>query len=173
MDVFDADEAALLFDDDYGLVVLDAVNRARARVLATQFLVEIRPEFDTERHVQILCRALAQAHWRGVDVRVVLSSFVADPGLDVNAIAATWLESRGVPVRFYRPRGGSRREGMHSKIFIADADLAIVSSHNWTPGAFDSNREAAVMVRSVEATSRLAETFEGFWEVADDAPESE
>lgn len=173
LDVFDAESGALLFDEDYGLVMLDAVNRARRRILATQFLVEMRPAFDIERHVQMHCRALAQAHWRGVDVRVVLSNFLTDPGLDVNAIATRWLKARGVPVRYYRPRAGGRREGMHSKIFVADADLAIVSSHNWTPGAFDSNREAAVMVRSRETASRLAETFEGFWEVASDAAESE
>jgi phosphatidylserine/phosphatidylglycerophosphate/cardiolipin synthase-like enzyme len=168
LDVFPAASAALLLDDDYGLFLLDAVHRARRRVLATQFLVELRPEFDAERFVQMLCRALAEASWRGVDVRIVLSRFVADPGLDVNGIARRWLQARGVPVRRYRPRPGSRREQLHTKLVVIDDDLGIVSSHNWTPGAFAANREAAVAVRSGDVAGRLAEAFEGYWEVAAD-----
>jgi phosphatidylserine/phosphatidylglycerophosphate/cardiolipin synthase-like enzyme len=169
LEIFDAEAAALVHDEDYGLFLLDAVSRARSRVLATQFLIEMRPEFDVERQVQLFCRALAQAHWRGVDVRIVLSSFVASPGLDVNRVAARWLTERGVPVREYRPRPGGRRDAMHTKLVVIDDYLGVVSSHNWTPGAFAANREAAVAVRSVDVAVRLAETFEGFWEVSDDA----
>lgn len=168
LDVFDAEEGTLLFDEDYGLFLLDAIERARSRVLATQFLVEMRADFDTERHVQFLCRALAGAAWRGVDVRIVLSRFVASPGLDINEVAARWLLARGVPVRAYRPRQGSARKEMHTKLAVIDSDLAVVSSQNWTPGAFDVNREAAIAVRSVDVAARLAETFEGLWEVGED-----
>ena len=168
LEVFPARQAALLFDEDYGLFLLDAVQRARRRVLATQFLVELRPELDGERLVLMLCRALAEASWRGVDVRVVLSPFVADPGLDVNGIARRWLRARDVPVRVYRPRRGSRRREMHTKLVVIDDDLGVVSSHNWTPGAFAANREAAVAVRSRDVAGRLSEAFEGYWEVAGD-----
>jgi phosphatidylserine/phosphatidylglycerophosphate/cardiolipin synthase-like enzyme len=166
LEVFPAQGATLLFDEDYGLFLLDAVQRARRRVLATQFLVELRPEFDGERYVLMLCRALAEASWRGVDVRIVLSRFVGDPGLDVNGIARRWLQARGVPVRVYQARPGSRREELHTKLAVVDDDLGIVSSHNWTPGAFVANREAAIAVRSRDVAGRLAEAFEGYWEVA-------
>lgn len=169
LDVFDAAAGTLLFDDDYGLFLHDAIERARSRFLATQFLVEMRPELDTERHVQFLCRALAAAAWRGVDVRLVLNRFVAAPGLDVNEVAARWLLARGVPVRVYRPRQGSARAEMHTKLAVVDEDLAVVSSQNWTPGAFDANREAGIAIRSADVAARLAETFEGLWEVGEDA----
>jgi len=162
-DLFSAQEAAMLFDEDYGLFLLDAIHNARKRVLAMQFIVEIRPQLDRLRDVQFLARSLAEASGRGIDVRILVSPFVTDPGLDLNEIASRWLAARGVSVRTYQPRDGSRRTALHSKVAIVD-DIAIVSSHNWTPGAFAVNREAAVAVRSAEVANRLVETFEGLWE---------
>jgi phosphatidylserine/phosphatidylglycerophosphate/cardiolipin synthase-like enzyme len=161
-----AESATVLLDEDYGLYLLDRVRRARRRVLAAQFLVELRPELDASRLVFFLCRALAEAAWRGVDVRVVVSPFVAEPGLELNRVAAAWLAEHGVGVRVWAPWPGTHREAMHSKLAVLDDDTGIVSSHNWTPGAFSSNRESAVAVHSRDVADRLAETFEGYWEVA-------
>ncbi|MFZ5637773.1 MAG: phospholipase D-like domain-containing protein [Pseudomonadota bacterium] len=168
--VFAAEDAIVLHDRDYPLWLLDRLRGARKRVLATQFIADLRPGADPHRDVRAVATALSHAAWRGVDVRIVLSRFVSDrAALEPNRVFARWLAPRGVGLRLYAPRTGSSRRDMHSKIVIVDDEWAVLGSHNWTVGAFGANHEMSVAVRSADVAARLRSTFEGLWATAEPA----
>jgi phosphatidylserine/phosphatidylglycerophosphate/cardiolipin synthase-like enzyme len=168
--VFAAQDAIVLHDRDYHLWVLHHLNTARVRILATQFIADIRPAADPHRDVLAVAAALARAAARGIDVRVVVSRFASDRDLlEPNRVFGRWLASRGVEVRLYVPHAGSTRRDVHTKCTIIDDEWTVVGSHNWTIGAFGANHEQSVAVRSRDVALRLRSTFEGIWQSAEPA----
>ncbi len=166
--VFAADDALVLHDRDYLLWLIHHLRTARKRVLAVQFIADLRPEADPHRDVRALATALAHAADRGLDVRVVLSHFISDRAmLEPNRVFARWLAPRGVDLRLYRPREGSARKDMHSKFVLIDDVWVALGSHNWTMGAFGANHEQSIALRSADVAARLRGTFEGLWSAAE------
>jgi phosphatidylserine/phosphatidylglycerophosphate/cardiolipin synthase-like enzyme len=168
--VFAAEDALVLHDRDYLLWLIHHLRAARKRVLAVQFIADLRPEADPHRDVRAVAAALAHAADRGLDVRVVLSRFVSDRAtLEPNRVFARWLAPRGVGLRLYRPREGSARKDMHSKFVVIDDVWVALGSHNWTIGAFGANHEQSLALRSGDVAARLRSTFEGLWSTAEAA----
>jgi phosphatidylserine/phosphatidylglycerophosphate/cardiolipin synthase-like enzyme len=162
---FEAEEALILRDKDYYQYLLCGIRRARKRVVAVQFAIDIRTGMDVNREVVALCHALAEASWRGLDVRVIVNRLLTpDLQLDVNRVAHRFLAQRGVRVRAYRAPEGSHRDSVHSKLALLDDEVVLVGSHNWTPNAFDANRETSVAVRSGDLALDLLQTFERMWQ---------
>jgi len=162
---FEAESAILLYNQDYYHYLLAQIRRARQSILAAQFIMAIYPTADRQREVLTLSHALVEAAWRGVEVRILLSPFRSgDVEVDINRIAAQYLSARNVPVRTFSPLGDSRRRGLHSKYVLIDQRLTLLGSHNWTPGAFNSNFETSIAVESVDLGLRLAQSFNRMWE---------
>lgn len=168
--VFAAEEVVVLHDRDYVLWLVERLRTARSRILAVQFIADVRPQVDDGREVRAVAELLARAAWRGLDVRLVLSRFVgADAVAEPNRVLARWLAPRGVGTRLYKPRDSSRRANVHSKFVVIDDHWVVTGSHNWTPGAFRENHEQSIAVRSTEVAARLRSTFEGYWENGEEA----
>jgi phosphatidylserine/phosphatidylglycerophosphate/cardiolipin synthase-like enzyme len=97
---------------------------------------------------------LAQAHRRGLDVRVLL-----DPNQAYNRHAFDVLRAAGVPVRWYPiPRGAL----LHAKIGLFDDEL-VLGSANWTYSGLDVNHELDMKTRDPNAVGAYWARFESDW----------
>lgn len=121
-----------------------AFASARARVLA-----EVYTLTDPD-----ILEALAMAHRRGLDVRVIL-----DPNQPYNMHGFDLLEAAGVPVRWYPvPRGVL----LHAKIGLFDGEL-VLGSANWTYSGLDVNHELDVETPDPDAVAAYGSRFESDW----------
>jgi phosphatidylserine/phosphatidylglycerophosphate/cardiolipin synthase-like enzyme len=98
--------------------------------------------------------ALAAAHQRGVDVRVLL-----DPSQPYNRHSFDGLRSAGVPVRWYPVPPGTL---MHAKIGLFDAEL-LLGSANWTYSGLDVNHELDIETQNPQAVAAYGSRFQLDW----------
>ncbi len=98
--------------------------------------------------------ALASAHQRGVDVRVLL-----DPSQPYNRHSFDGLRSAGVPVRWYAAPPGTL---LHAKIGLFDAAL-LLGSANWTYSGLDVNHELDVETQDPQAVAAYGSRFQLDW----------
>jgi cardiolipin synthase len=125
-------------------MLAQALSEARIRVLA-----EVYTLTDPD-----VIEALAAAHDRGVDVRVLL-----DPNQPYNLRAFDVLRSAGVPVRWYPiPRGAL----LHAKIGLFDGAL-LLGSANWTYSGLDVNHELDIETGDPTAVAAYRNRFEADW----------
>ena len=99
--------------------------------------------------------ALAAAHQRGVDVKVLL-----DPSQPYNRHSFEGLRSAGVPVRWYPVPPGTL---LHAKIGLFDSDL-LLGSANWTYSGLDVNHELDMETHDPQAVSAYRSRFRLDWE---------
>src|SRR5713101_4250207 len=98
--------------------------------------------------------ALASAHQRGVDVKVLL-----DPSQPYNRHSFDGLRSAGVPVRWYPVPPGTL---LHAKIGLFDAEL-LLGSANWTYSGLDVNHELDVETQDAQAVAAYGSRFRLDW----------
>jgi phosphatidylserine/phosphatidylglycerophosphate/cardiolipin synthase-like enzyme len=101
-----------------------------------------------------LVAALARAHRRGADVRVIL-----DPNQEYNLHAHALLLAVGVSARWYPvPRGVL----LHAKIGLFDDEL-VLGSANWTLSGLDVNHELDIETRDPQTVAAYGSRFESDW----------
>jgi cardiolipin synthase len=121
-----------------------ALTHARSRALA---------EIYTLTDPAVIA-ALADAHRRGVDVRVLL-----DPNQPYNRHAYSVLRSSGVEVRWYPiPKGAL----LHAKIGLFDRVL-VLGSANWTLSGLGVNHELDIETGDPGAVAAYATRFNADW----------
>jgi len=98
--------------------------------------------------------ALASAHQRGVDVKVLL-----DPSQPYNRHSFDGLRTAGVPVRWYPVPPGTL---LHAKIGLFDAEL-LLGSANWTYSGLDVNHELDVETQDPQAVAAYGSRFQLDW----------
>ena len=150
--------AILLKDGQYVDAAVQAMQAARIRLHCSMFLVE---GSDSSGHVTRLLDSAADAHWRGVETRVVLAEEreVLDMVL-MSVGARAVLDSLGVPTRWLT---AAPVRGSHAKILVAD-DTSIVGSHNWTEGAMSGDqRQESLMLDSSGIATQLSAVVLAQW----------
>ena len=158
------DSAVPMPSRDYLPYVLSLIDRVERVVLATVFIIDPRPETDLSENVRLLLDTLARAHWRGVDVRVIVGNSSQTPAIELaDRVARRYLEGLGVPCRPYA--GGGAYGSLHSKYLVVD-DVAVVGSHNWSHQALCLDDELSLAVRSKDLSAELRAVFERDWERA-------
>jgi phosphatidylserine/phosphatidylglycerophosphate/cardiolipin synthase-like enzyme len=121
-----------------------ALSGARRRVLAEVYTL-------TDPTV---VAALALAHRRGADVRVIL-----DPNQEYNLHAHALLHAAGVNARWYPvPRGVL----LHAKVGLFDDEL-VLGSANWTLSGLGVNHELDIETRDPQAVAAYGSRFESDW----------
>jgi phosphatidylserine/phosphatidylglycerophosphate/cardiolipin synthase-like enzyme len=106
-------------------------------------------------HVEI-SSAIAQAHMRGIRVRVIIDKTQAG----IRAAKDEYLEEYGIEVKRMRsPKGGL----MHHKFGIIDGKILFTGSFNWTMGGNDKNSENLNLLNDSEAIRLYQEEFERLW----------
>lgn len=108
--------------------------------------------------------ALAEAHGRGVAVRVLMEPAPFNPSnpnfpLPTNRRAFEELTAAGVKIRYIKPRF----KYLHQKTIIVDKQAAIVMTANLSRAAFESNREYGLINRSPSDVSEIQAMFEADW----------
>lgn len=140
--------------DDGQAPVLDAIAGAQTQVDVAVYMLS-SPE---------VIGALAEAHARGVAVRVLLEPAPYNPSnpnfpLPTNRRAFEELTAAGVKIRYIKPRF----KYLHQKTLIIDKQTAIIMTANLSRAAFESNREYGLINRSVSDVSEIQEMFEADW----------
>ena len=102
-----------------------------------------------------LTEALLDAHRRGVRVRLLTDNDkLTDRGSDVRTI-----EAAGIPVRIDRTDNH-----MHHKFAVADDELLLTGSYNWTRSAAEYNLENLLITPDAHLVGRYAAEFARLWE---------
>ena len=103
---------------------------------------------------------LAQAHSRGVDVRLIL----ADPSdMSDNTATAMFFTNLGVPVKF------ATDFFMHAKLVVADG-VAFVGSQNFSSTSLTMNREVGALVFEQTPEATIQSQFDSDWASTTPAP---
>jgi phosphatidylserine/phosphatidylglycerophosphate/cardiolipin synthase-like enzyme len=126
-------------------LLLDDIDRAQHSIDAEVYTL-------TDGHV---LTALAGAHRRGVEVRMVV-----DPNQQANQRAVDDLRTAGIPVRGYPvPRGTL----LHAKAGLFDGRTLLLGSANWTLSGLSVNHELDLETVDPAAAAAFAARFERDW----------
>lgn len=133
---------------------------AQSRVWACIFLVDPRPSSDPDLRVRRLLKALADAAYRGLDVRLLVPWSATPPIAIANRTAIAYAHTLGVPARLASERA---HEGSHSKYLVIDDDCSVIGSHNWTGRAFGLDAEDSLCLWSRDLAAELTDLFDTAW----------
>lgn len=100
--------------------------------------------------------SLISAHYRGVDVKVILERRVSD---NTNSLSFSRLSGAGIDACW----ATEAYKLTHSKIIIVDGRKALVGSHNLSNSALNYNREVSLLLEG-NAVHSLISLFDSDWE---------
>lgn len=144
-------------DESYAPRAMEIINGARESLRLAIFQVRRYPRHPRSPS-NLLLEALVAAAGRGVDVRVCVdhteAAHLGDNNVR-NLEVARHLEAGGVKV-FLSPAATT----MHAKFLVADRQVLIIGSANWSFYALTRNREANLLVRCPETASVFHAYFE-------------
>lgn len=131
--------------DDCAQVLMKEIDACRRDLLVCVFTL-------TDNRI---CRALLNAHRRGVRVRVITDDQKStDRGSDVLRLA-----EEGVGIKLdHLP------DHMHHKFAVFDGHSAVTGSYNWTRGAADKNHENILLTDDPRLVRPFIEEFERLWQ---------
>lgn len=157
--VLDA-RARLVADDEYLPQIRALVAGARQTCLCSMFIVDLTPRVHGRPIVDSVLADLAEARWRGVDVRLLIGGSRDNTEIAETAdVARARALQFGIPVRWVTSHP---RRGTHAKLVIVD-DFVLTGSHNWSAGAFTNQTQDSVLVASKDLALYLTAMFERSW----------
>lgn len=115
-----------------------------------------------------LAQRLADAHKRGVKIRIVLDRRSNDPK-ENKYTKYPYLKKDGIDIRFAAAHTYKRwkRSGiMHNKFAIFDGSILETGSLNWTASAFMVNDENVLIIKRQDMANVYEEKFEALWKKA-------
>lgn len=150
--VFAADWAGTPLAMSCTRMVISPIN-ARARILDV---------IDTAQHtliiesMQFADTGVREAVRRRIQAGVEVRALLADAAwIDANASAATYLKDLGVTVKSI--------PHLHTKMLVADGEVAYVGSENFSYTSLENNREIGVVLVEASSIAPLVTTFEADW----------
>ncbi len=106
----------------------------------------------------LLSKEIKLAHQRGLKVRIITDNDkLYDKGSDIRDLAKA-----GVPIKI-----DDTHNHMHHKFMVADGQLLITGSYNWTRSAADFNHENVLLTTDEHAVHDYQKTFETLWKTMD------
>ncbi len=146
-------------DGQYYDNVYPLLTAARQRIDLIMYAISQSTSSSSMQHK--MCRALIDAHKRGVDVRVILERLDYDQSVNHdNATAAAMLKQGGVQVRF-----DPDDVTTHAKMLVVD-NRVVVSTNNWSRTGLKYNHEAGVIVQDSGVTNAALKYFQDLWSVS-------
>lgn len=101
-----------------------------------------------------IVRKLEEAQQRGLRMRIISDDLKSeDLGSDLDH-----LKQLGIPCRFDRTQAH-----MHHKFAIADQDLLLTGSYNWTRSASTENNENIIVTNNRALVNSFSHEFERLW----------
>jgi phosphatidylserine/phosphatidylglycerophosphate/cardiolipin synthase-like enzyme len=152
----------LVPDANYLAAVQQLMRGARHRLLCSVFIVDLTPTDQGRFVVDDLLLLMAEARWRGADVRLLVGGSRDNIALAETADAArSRALALGVPTVWLSSR---KVRGSHCKIVVAD-DALLTGSHNWSPGALvgDLQTQDSLCVHSAAMAQMAVQRFHKQW----------
>jgi phosphatidylserine/phosphatidylglycerophosphate/cardiolipin synthase-like enzyme len=155
-----APEVALVTDRRYSKVLAGMIGRARARIWASLFMVDLDVAFDPGHVVLGVLNELAAARWRGIDVRLIVSGSRDNYTIaEAAATAVAVSRQMAIPTRWL---GARERRGSHAKFVISDDEI-LLGSHNWSATAFLGSTQDSAWLQSPPLAAYLGGLFAEQW----------
>lgn len=135
-------------------VISELIERAQQTLLLSSFAAY---------KVPTLVQGLNAAVARGVAVRMVLETSIADGGAIAHDPAQAFAQVPGIEILVWpaerRGPEGPGKASMHAKVVLADRDAAFVTSANLTGSALERNLEVGVLVIGGSLPGTLVDHF--------------
>ncbi len=149
----------------YATLARQLLDSAQGSVRLVMFFARYLAD-EPDHPANALVEAVAAAHARGVDVRV-LFDLDAEGGVAgsriVNEGAFALLRARGVPVRH-----DSVEVTTHSKALAVDGRHVLLGSHNWTAGSIYAYDDMSLYFDSTALAALVGIRFEALWAEAEE-----
>ena len=127
------------------------MHRIRRLISEAQHTLDICVFTITDNRI---VRKLAEAHNRGINIRVISDDMKSeDLGSDMER-----LEQLGISCRYDRSTAH-----MHHKFALADNDLLLTGSYNWTRSASTENNENIVVSNNTRLVKQFQQEFDQMW----------
>lgn len=152
----------LVRNKEYGPVIRTLVRNSTRNILIAFFSADIRPGQDINNGVRELAHALAQARWRGVDVKVMVSElYIGAPSIAANIPFLDFLRARGVSCKYGHPI--NQRNAFHAKYCIFDSEVVLFGSHNISGSALHENEELSIATNNRRQIAEVKKRFQESW----------
>jgi cardiolipin synthase len=143
-----ATRTLLVFPDDTGQPIIDAINAAKKSIRVKMFIFT-----DPD-----LIAATVAAKGRGVDVRIMLNPARRD-GEQENEATRALLEQAGIAVMDSNPAFGIT----HEKSLVVDDETAFVHSLNWDTKNLTATRDYVIITTHKHEVEEVIAGFEADW----------
>ena len=148
------EDLKLVTDGDYFQTAMKMIQEAKSSIHIIMFEMGYYDN-RTSTPSNLLIKELMAAGKRGVKVEVILDvREKEDRTTKRNRRTGKMLSDGGVEVTY-----DSLSKTTHAKVIVADRQLTLLGSTNWTYQALSSNHEACVLIRSKEVAKELTEYF--------------
>lgn len=129
----------------------DCLHRIRRLIGESRHHLDICVFTITDNRI---VRRLEEAHARGVKIRIISDD---DKSMDLGS-DLTHLSQAGIDCRLDRTTAH-----MHHKFALADQDLLLTGSYNWTRSAATENDENVIVTNNPKLVRSFAGKFEEMW----------
>ncbi len=153
--------ARLVFDDNYYQLIKSLIRQSQKSCLVSMFIIDLKSgSIDPEMKVYQLLKLLKEAHWRGVEVKVLIGGSRDNLLIAESAEAARFvylqsqIECRWLTCIDVR--------GSHIKMIVSD-DFVLAGSHNWSTGAFTNQVQDSIIVKSAALSAYCQAIFYRQW----------
>jgi phosphatidylserine/phosphatidylglycerophosphate/cardiolipin synthase-like enzyme len=149
-----AQDVQVVTDAQYFQVAKKMIQEARTSIQVMMFEMRYYDEHPSSPS-NLLIKELIGAKKRGVRVEVILEVREdEDRTTQANRRTGKMLSEGGVGV-VYDPLFKTT----HAKLMVADGELSLLGSTNWTYHALTNNNEAGALIRSKEVAKALVDYF--------------
>jgi phosphatidylserine/phosphatidylglycerophosphate/cardiolipin synthase-like enzyme len=149
-----AQDVQVVTDAQYFQVAKKMIQEAKTSVQVMMFEMRYYDEHPNSPS-NLLIKELIDAKKRGVRVEVILEVREdEDRTTQANRRTGKMLSEGGVEV-IYDPLFKTT----HAKLMVADGELSLLGSTNWTYHALTNNNEVCALIRSKEVVKELVDYF--------------
>jgi phosphatidylserine/phosphatidylglycerophosphate/cardiolipin synthase-like enzyme len=151
---------ARVSDGNYYPAVLGLLRASTHRCCCSLFIVDHFLEGDPAARVDTVLTELASAHWRGIEVRLLIGGSRTNARIEkASLMADARARQLGIETRL-----ASARKGLssHVKLVIAD-DWVLTGSHNWSRAMFGAETQDSVLLRQPAVAASLGAYFDHQW----------
>ena len=144
---------------DTSSLVLDLIRSAETSVDLQQAYISPYPDGENTWLAEVL-----DASEQGAEVRVMLDGmyYNTEDEADNNELAAT-LNRYGPTISAKLILPGEYLTKLHNKGVIVDGEYVLISSINWNYNSPNNNREAGLIIQSIEAAEYYTAVFAYDW----------
>ncbi|MCB0634624.1 MAG: phospholipase D-like domain-containing protein [Saprospiraceae bacterium] len=149
-----------VFDGEYYPTIIQLIRSADHQCYCSIFIIDHNLKNDADLLVDQILIELANAKWRGVDVKLLIGGSRDNAQIRKTAILAA--ERAKKLALDYRLASASKNNSNHSKLVIVD-NYVLTGSHNWSRGMFGEETQDSVLLENGALAVALTQYFTENW----------